>query len=92
MAESPHVAAADAAWAAAKRRFLVPETEWLADFLGADGFAGLPTPDEVRRAIPDRCTGFGLFHLFEALWRGFCQGSALPGHRFAHLTRARGVW
>ena len=58
MAESPHVAAADAAWAAAKRRFLVPETELLADFLGADGFAGLPTPDEVRRAFPDR-HGYG---------------------------------
>ena len=58
MAESPHVATADAAWAAAKRRFLVPETEVLADFLGADGFAGLPTPDEVRRAIPDR-HGYG---------------------------------
>lgn len=58
MAESSQVAAADAAWAAAKRRFLVPETEWLADFLGADGFAGLPTPDEVRRAFPDR-HGYG---------------------------------
>ena len=48
----------DAAWAAAKRRFLVPETELLADFLGADGLAGLPTPDEVRRAFPDR-HGYG---------------------------------
>ena len=44
--------------AAAKRRFLVPETEQLADFLGADGLAGLPTPDEVRRAFPDR-HGYG---------------------------------
>ncbi len=48
----------DAAWAASKRRFLVPETEQLADFLGADGLAGLPTPDEVRRAFPDR-HGYG---------------------------------
>jgi hypothetical protein len=48
----------DAAWAAAKRRFLVPETGLLADFLGADGLAGLPTSDEVRRAFPDR-HGYG---------------------------------
>ena len=62
-------------------------------------FAG-PLPDDdaatlaavLRHADPDRCTGCGLFHLFEALWRGFCQDSALPGHRFAHLTRAREVW
>ena len=43
---------------ASKRRFLVPETEQLADFLGADGLAGLPTPDEVGRAFPDR-HGYG---------------------------------
>ena len=40
----------------------------------------------LRHADPDRCTGCGLFHLIEALWRGFCQaekgrrrsGRALP--------------
>ncbi len=131
MADVSQAETADAAWAAAKRRFLVPEMELLADYLGADGFAGLPTPNEVRRAFPDRhgygtgqedcmihagamldalgsraesaesgaappapwavqdavavvlrhadpdrCTGCGLFHLIEALWRGLRQGSA----------------
>ena len=46
-------------------------------------FAG-PLPDDdaatlaavLRHADPDRCTGCGLFHLIEALWRGFRQGSA----------------
>lgn len=41
----------DAAWAAARRRFLVPETGLLVDFLGADGLAGLPTPDSISLTV-----------------------------------------